>query len=65
MDCREIIKDLAVDRTIPILQVTHPEAKVTHEAAIGTVDKKELETLMVHGLDPEQATELIVNGMLQ
>jgi len=38
---------------------------VTHEASIGTVDKKELETLMAHGLDPEQATELIVSGMLQ
>ncbi|MDH5575407.1 MAG: SufD family Fe-S cluster assembly protein, partial [Nitrospirota bacterium] len=65
VDCREIIKDRAVGRAIPIVQVTHPEAKVTHEASIGTVDKKELETLMAHGLDPEQATELIVSGMLQ
>ena len=65
MDCREIIKDRAVGRAIPIVEVTHSEAKVTHEAAIGTVDKKELETLMAHGLDPEQATELIVSGMLQ
>ncbi len=65
VDCREIIKDRAVGRAIPIVQVTHPEAKVTHEAAIGTVDKKELETLMAHGLDPEDATELIVSGMLQ
>lgn len=65
VDCREIIKDRGVGRAIPIVQVTHPEAKVTHEAAIGTVDKKELETLMAHGLDPEQATELIVSGMLQ
>ena len=65
VDCREIIKDRAIGRAIPIVEVTHPEAKVTHEAAIGTVDKKELETLMAHGLDPEQATELIVSGMLQ
>lgn len=65
VDCREIIKDRGVGRAVPIVQVTHPEAKVTHEAAIGTVDKKELETLMAHGLDPEQATELIVSGMLQ
>lgn len=65
VDCREIIKDRAVGRAVPIVQVTHPEAKVTHEASIGTVDKKELETLMAHGLDPEQATELIVSGMLQ
>lgn len=65
VDCREIIKDRAVGRAVPIVQVTHSEAKVTHEASIGTVDKKELETLMAHGLDPEQATELIVSGMLQ
>ncbi len=65
VDCREILKDRGVGRAIPIVEVTHPEAKVTHEAAIGTVDKKELETLMAHGLDPDQATELIVSGMLQ
>jgi Fe-S cluster assembly scaffold protein SufB len=47
------------------VKVTHPLAKVTHEAAIGAVDQKELETLMAHGLDSEQATELIVSGMLQ
>jgi uncharacterized protein len=65
VDCREIIKDHAVGRAIPIVQVTHPLAKVTHEAAIGTVDKKELETLMARGLDPDQASELIVSGILQ
>ena len=65
VDCREIIKDHAVASAIPIVNVTHPLAKVTHEAAIGSVDQKELETLMAHGLNPEQATELIVSGMLQ
>lgn len=65
VDCREILKDQAVASAIPIVKVTHPLAKVTHEAAIGSVDQKELETLMAHGLNPEQATELIVSGMLQ
>ena len=65
VDCREIVKDHAVASAIPIVYVTHPLAKVTHEAAIGSVDQKELETLMAHGLNPEQATELIVSGMLQ
>lgn len=65
VDCREILKDHAVASAIPIVYVTHPLAKVTHEAAIGSVDQKELETLMAHGLNPEQATELIVSGMLQ
>jgi Fe-S cluster assembly scaffold protein SufB len=65
VDCREILKDNAVASAVPIVKVTHPLAKVTHEAAIGTVDRKELETLMAHGLNPEQATELIVSRMLQ
>jgi hypothetical protein len=65
VDCREIIKDRAIDRAIPLVLVTNSLAKVTHEAAIGTVDKKELETLMARGLDPEQATELTVSGMPQ
>jgi Fe-S cluster assembly scaffold protein SufB len=65
VDCREIVKDRAVASAVPIVKVTHPLAKVTHEAAIGAVDQKELETLMAHGLDSEQATELIVSGMLQ
>lgn len=65
VDCREIVKDHAVASAVPIVRVTHPLAKVTHEAAIGSVDQKELETLMAHGLNPEQATELIVSGMLQ
>jgi uncharacterized protein len=39
---------------------------VIHEAAFGTVDKKEVKPyLMARGLDPDQASELIVSGILQ
>lgn len=65
VDCKEIIKDAATASAIPIVKVFHPEAKVTHEAAIGSVDRKELETLMARGLTPEQAVELIVGGILR
>ena len=34
-------------------------------AAMGSVDKQELETLMARGLAPEQAVELIVSGILR
>jgi len=50
---------------MPIVKVAHPLAKVTHEVAIVIVAQKELETSMTDGLDPEQATELIVSRMLQ
>lgn len=65
MDCLEIIKDRAVGQSTPLVKVCHPQAKITHEAAIGTVDKKQMETLIAHGLSPEQATDMIVLGMLR
>lgn len=65
VDCVEIVKDQAVANAVPIVKVTHPLAKVTHEAAIGSVDKKQLETLMAHGLTPAQAVDMVVTGMLR
>jgi hypothetical protein len=65
VDCMEIVKDRAVARAIPLVQVNNPLAKVTHEAAIGSVDKRQMETLMAHGLSPEEAVDLIVKGILR
>ena len=65
VDCMEIIKDQALAQAIPIVRVSHPLAKVTHEAAIGSIDQKQLETLMAHGLMPEQAVEMVVAGLLR
>jgi uncharacterized protein len=64
MDCMEIIKDRATASAQPVVRVSHPQAKVTHEAAIGSVDHHQLETLMAHGLSPEEAVDLIVGGLL-
>jgi len=65
VDCLELVKDRAVARAIPIVNVTHPLAKVTHEAAIGSVDQRQLETLMAHGLTPDEAVDVIVRGILK
>lgn len=65
VDCMEIVKDNAIAKAIPIVYVTNPLAKVTHEAAIGSVDKKQMETLMAHGLSPEEAIDIIVKGILK
>ncbi|NWG87904.1 MAG: SufD family Fe-S cluster assembly protein [Hydrogenophilaceae bacterium] len=64
VDCLEIVRDRAVVSAVPEVRVRHPQAKVTHEAAIGSVDNKQLETLMARGLAPEEAVDLIVRGML-
>ncbi len=65
VDCMEIVKDGAVAKAVPIVQVNNPLAKVTHEAAIGSVDKRQMETLMAHGLSPEEAVDVIVKGILR
>jgi len=65
VDCMEIVKDRAVAKAMPLVQVNNPLAKVTHEAAIGSVDKRQLETLMAHGLSPEEAVDLIVKCILR
>lgn len=64
VDCKEIVQDDAFATAIPIVEVHHPKAHITHEAAIGSVDTKRLETLMSRGLSEEDAVELIIQGLL-
>jgi hypothetical protein len=64
LDCMEVVRDQAVVSAIPELRVSHPQAKLTHEAAIGSVDSRQLETLMARGLAPDEAVDVIVRGML-
>ncbi|MDD5391245.1 MAG: SufD family Fe-S cluster assembly protein [Gallionellaceae bacterium] len=65
VDCTEIIRDRGMVSASPVVKVTHPEAKVTHEAAIGSVDRQQMETLMARGLAPEEAVYRIVGGLLR
>jgi len=64
VDCKEIVQDQAVAKAVPIVEVSHPKAHVTHEAAIGSVDSKQLETLMARGLTEDDAADLIIQGLL-
>jgi uncharacterized protein len=64
VDCKEIVQDQAVARAVPIVEVNHPRAHVTHEAAIGSVDSRQLETLMARGLSEDEAVDLIIQGLL-
>lgn len=66
VDCQEIvIGKNSVARAIPIVEVNHENARVTHEAAVGKVNQKELETLMTRGLTEDEATEMIIEAMLR
>ena len=64
MDCTEVVRGEAVARNVPVVVVRDDQARVTHEAAIGSVNRKELETLMARGLDEEEAVDIVIRGML-
>jgi Fe-S cluster assembly scaffold protein SufB len=64
VDCKEIVQDEGTATAIPIVEVNHPKAHITHEAAIGSVDSKQLQTLMSRGLTEDEAVELIIEGLL-
>jgi len=66
VDCMEIVQGKqAVASAVPRLQVVDDTAKLTHEAAIGSVDKKQVETLMARGLSEQEAVDVIVMGLLK
>jgi len=50
---------------VPVVLVTERTAKVTHEAAIGSVDHKQVETLMARGLSEDEAVDVVVEGLLR
>jgi len=64
VDCKEIVQDQGRASAIPIIEVNDPRAHITHEAAIGSVDNKQLETLLARGLGEDAAVELIIQGLL-
>ncbi len=66
VDCVEILKGPdARASAVPKLMVVDERAKLTHEAAIGSVDKKQIETLMARGLREAEAVDVVVRGMLR
>jgi len=66
VDCVEIVQgERAKAKALPLLQVSDPTAKLTHEAAIGSVDKRQVQTLMARGLSEEEAVDVIVEGLLK
>ncbi|MEM0231277.1 MAG: SufD family Fe-S cluster assembly protein [Candidatus Woesearchaeota archaeon] len=65
VDCIEIVSGNAKATATPIVSVSDETARVTHEAAIGSVDRKQLDTLMAHGLSKKDAIETILQAMLK
>jgi Fe-S cluster assembly scaffold protein SufB len=66
VDCQEIVSgEGSIAKAVPIVEVSNDQARVTHEASVGKINQKELETLMTRGLDDEEATDLIIEAMMR
>ena len=65
IDCIEIVENEATANAVPVVNVLNPTAKVTHEAAIGSIDKVKIETLMARGLTETEAIDTIVKAFLK
>lgn len=66
VDCQEVVVGKnSVAKAVPIVEVSNENARVTHEASVGKINQKELETLLTRGLSEEQATDLIVEAMMR
>ncbi|HPJ88847.1 MAG TPA: SufD family Fe-S cluster assembly protein [Thermotogota bacterium] len=65
IECDEIIAgEKVVLSTIPKLLVSNNTSEITHEAAVGRVNSEQLETLMSKGLSEEEASDMIIEGIL-
>ena len=65
VDCAEVVQGEARAEASPVVRASHPEAEVTHEAAIGRIANDKIEGLMAKGLDEDEAVDIIVSGLLR
>lgn len=66
LDCQEIVVGKgSVAKAVPVVEVGNENARVTHEASVGKINQKELETLMTRGLSEDEATEMIIEAMMR
>ena len=65
LECDAIVMDNGTNETIPALRSFHPEAELTHEAAIGKIANDQLLKLMSMGLEYDDAVNRIIRGFLQ
>ena len=64
-ECDAIILDGASVGSVPEVLANHPEASLSHEAAIGKIAGEQLIKLMTLGLTEKEAEEEIINGFLK
>ncbi len=65
LECDAIVMDNGTNETIPALRSFHPDAELTHEAAIGKIANDQLLKLMSMGMEYDQAVNRIIRGFLR
>lgn len=64
LECKGLILNDGLMHAIPELSGHVPGVVMSHEAAVGKIDRREIEYLMARGLDEETAVSTIVRGFL-
>ncbi len=64
LECKGLILKDGLLHAIPELSASTPGVEMSHEAAVGKIDKREIEYLMARGLDENEAVSTIVRGFL-
>ncbi|MFO7930757.1 MAG: SufB/SufD family protein [Thermodesulfobacteriota bacterium] len=64
LECKGLILKEGIMHAIPELIGRVPGVDMSHEAAVGKIDQREIEYLMARGLDEESAVSTIVRGFL-
>lgn len=64
LECKGLILKDGLIHAIPELRAYVPGVEMSHEAAVGKIDQREIEYLMARGIDEDEAISTIVRGFL-
>jgi uncharacterized protein len=64
LECKGLILKEGLMHAIPELRGYIPGVEMSHEAAVGKIDQREIEYLMARGVDEDEAVSTIVRGFL-
>jgi len=64
LECKGLILNNGLMHAIPELRAYVPGVEMSHEAAVGKIDQREIEYLMARGIDEDEAISTIVRGFL-
>ncbi|NCC70132.1 hypothetical protein EOM09_00940 [bacterium] len=65
IECHEILQNKGEVSAYPCIKVTDSSSRITHEASLGGVDNKKLESLMSKGLTKKKAENLLISALLK